>query len=159
MRAGRGQPCKTTVVAFRLDEKDDPEIHAVMSQVRGWCELWSTASVAEKKLLREVWEKAFPEAMERSKADEERKEQDAGARGGRETRSERKKSGGGGSLWKEVRGPISATQATLINIGWLPVSPGRWLDPTRSLEAELGNREAQDQQIMEYIEGSAKDAM
>ena len=30
--------------------------------------------------------------------------------------------------WSRVRGPMSATICTLDNIGWIPVSPSKWID-------------------------------
>ena len=66
---------------------------------------------------------------------------------------------GEGTSWKEVSGSISATQATLIGTNWLPSAPNRWLDPTRTLAGELGESEAQDQPILDFIEETAKDEM
>eukprot|EP00959_Pyramimonas_sp_CCMP1952_P383762 8042489-Pyramimonas_sp.AAC.1 len=31
-------------------------------------------------------------------------------------------------IWRRVRGPVTATVAVLLDLGWLPLSPARWRD-------------------------------
>eukprot|EP00959_Pyramimonas_sp_CCMP1952_P130279 2724190-Pyramimonas_sp.AAC.1 len=31
-------------------------------------------------------------------------------------------------IWRRVRGPVAATVAVVLDLGWLPLSPARWRD-------------------------------
>eukprot|EP00959_Pyramimonas_sp_CCMP1952_P205818 4304033-Pyramimonas_sp.AAC.1 len=36
-------------------------------------------------------------------------------------------------IWRRVRGPVAATIAALLDLGWLPLSPARWRDDRGAL--------------------------
>ena len=84
-------------------------------------------------MLKEAWEKTLPKTMRRKQAEHEAEglKRRTSNEGGGAKKKGRNKEEGEMALWEAVKGSISATQATLADLNWLPTSPDRWLDPTR----------------------------
>ncbi len=87
------QPCTTTILAWRLNPRQDPAVACPLEQVRLWMQLWARAHRAERVELREAWARALPRILL------------------------------GGLQWHRVTGPMQATIAVLGQVGWHPVAP------------------------------------
>ena len=106
---GRHGSCTTTAIAWayrnqpsRHCRSADPRIVMPLGQVRTWMRLWKGGGDLIKDQIRQVWKIGL-----RRMADEP-------------------------TRWLRVTGPMTATIATMMDIGWAPVLPNKWLNPDRS---------------------------
>ena len=103
-RAGQGtgvrKPggCLTTALATAFEPSNDPAQVLVVSLLQVWCRLWASDP---------KWHSAISEVWVRTRA-----------------RLEQKHLG----RWNGVSGHIGAVIATLLDLGWSPVSPSTWRD-------------------------------
>ena len=104
--------CATTIMAWAYKRQHhkhcrsaDPRIVMPMGQVRTWMRLWKDSGDDLKKDIKEVWKTAL-----RKMADQN-------------------------TRWMRVRGPLAATIATLMDIGWTPALPNKWLTSDKSMIA------------------------
>ena len=58
--------------------------------------------------------------------------------------------------WRRVTGPIGATIATLLHIGWAPIQASHWLARDRASQAIIGRGSWEDAQIVKAIEEEAE---
>ena len=91
--------CSTSLLswAFRKNRSKaahpDPRVAIPMEQISAWVGMWTRASASTRRVLGRMWVKAYRIV--------------AAAK----------------NKWMMVRGPISATIASLIDLGFKPVSP------------------------------------
>ena len=78
-----------------------------MGQVRSWMRLWKNAADDLRKDIKEVWKIGL-----RKMAEEK-------------------------TRWMRVKGPLTATIATLMDAGWAPVLPHKWLTRDKSQTASF----------------------
>ena len=97
--------CSTSLLswAFRKSSSKsahpDPRVAIPMEQISAWVGMWDRAAASTRNLIGRMWVKAY---RIQAKAK---------------------------NRWLMVRGPISATIASLIDLGFKPVSPTRWVTP------------------------------
>ena len=101
------QPCTTALLAWRLGPKRDPVIQTPLEQIQCWMKLWARATRAQRKELRLAWARSLPRVLL------------------------------GGVHWRNVVGPLQATQAVLAQVGWRPVAPDNWVSANGDEYAEL----------------------
>ena len=95
--------CSTSVLAwaFRRSSTNtahaDPRVSIPVEQLKSWMSMWARASKTTRRVVERQWAKAY-RIIAASK-----------------------------NRWMMVRGPISATIATVLDIGMKPVAPCRWM--------------------------------
>ncbi len=101
------RPCLASLLKLKGSDRHDPEVELMVQQIALWLDLWWRASSQERHDITEAW---------RIKRDV------LGARPavGR---------------WRIVAGPMSATIATLLELGWYPIQPNHWLTPDKTQAA------------------------
>ena len=91
------QPCSTTLLRWRLDHASDPAWKEPVRQIQLWIQLWKgTKSNGHATQIRQAWKTEQSSVLQR------------------------------GVNWSRVKGPLSATVATLKLHGWRPASPDTW---------------------------------
>ena len=99
MGAAGFRPCPTTVIGWKTTEEMHPVKRALVQQIRDWLEQWWQAEEEEKVGITSAWRQTW----------------DIMAKVNCNTR------------WKRVKGPLSATIAVLMEIGWKPAQPNLWV--------------------------------
>ena len=103
--------CATTVIqwAFRkgcyANKSADPRVSLPLEQLKAWMGIWTRSNPAAKKRIAKSWSKLHRRVALAK------------------------------SRWQMVRGPASATIAILLDLGWKPVRPNRWILPDGSQSA------------------------
>ena len=115
---GRQGSCSTTAIAWSFRRQHhkhcrsaDPRVVMPLGQVRTWMRLWKNADETVKDDIKKVWKIGL-----RRMADEQ-------------------------ARWMRVTGPMSATIATMMDVGWAPVLPNRWLTKDKSAVATFDAKE------------------
>ena len=95
-------PCGTTLLHQRLGPEGNPDIHIPLGQVRCWMKLWAMACGTEREMTRKSSRATFVIFEPLPQA----------------------------FRWKVAHGgPLEATVIVLLDRGWKPTSPNRWLTP------------------------------
>ena len=55
--------------------------------------------------------------------------------------------------WRKVKGPIGATIAVLLEIGWEPRLPNLWVNDTKKATAQFDLNEPAEHQVTQEIQG------
>jgi hypothetical protein len=119
---GRNGCCATTTLAWsfrrqhhKLCRSADPRIVMPLGQVRTWMRLWHNANGELRRDIKQCWKTAL------------RKMADKGTR------------------WMRVTGPLTATIATLFDVGWTPALPNQWLTKDKRQTATFDDDEGVSQ--------------
>ena len=94
-----------------------PDIAALTAQIEAWVRIWTERDSTDKHTIRKVWQDI---AFDAKRAHD---------------------TGGINAMWRQVRSPMSATIATLIEHGVKPISPDAWIAPHGVLHHEGGRNE------------------
>ena len=103
------QPCPVTRLFWYLGPEGDPEVSTTVAQIKLWMDIWGSASSNERQLIDRAW-RAIARRQEQAKSNER---------------------------WRTVTGPIGATITMLLELGWHPILPHMWLNPTKTEAAQL----------------------
>ena len=99
--------CTTTILrwAYRsgVHSKStaDPRVTLPLEQVKAWIGIWNRAKCSDKTRIKKQWAKQYAK-LAKVRHD---------------------------IRWMMVRGPIGATITTLVELGWKPIHPYRWITP------------------------------
>jgi hypothetical protein len=94
---GDSRGCVTSIIAWIFDSKVDPWVSTGVNQIASWIDLWTSRDRATQEETRGVWSKMLGKLATHP------------------------------SKWSIVKGPISATIATLLDLQWGAVHPDAWL--------------------------------
>ena len=89
--------CATTAIAVTYEPHNDPACQVAAGQLKSWMDLWPTMDSPMQIRIARAWTATLAELSQ--------------AR----------------SIWPNVKGPMGATIATAIGLGWNPVGPSRWV--------------------------------
>ncbi len=93
-------PCATTAIRLGFTGRADPFVALRGELPQNWVQLWHSSELQEeRRAVERAWEKLRANLMAAK------------------------------SRWGRARGPISAVICTLMDLGWSPVAPSRWVDP------------------------------
>ena len=90
-------------------EAGDPVITLRLQLFEAWRGAWNRFNVQEKRLVSLAWRAALPVVA-------------VAAPSGR---------------WKTVQGTMTATIATVLDMGWAPATPPKWLSQQRDAHADV----------------------
>ena len=93
--------CVTSAIAIGHGEMWDPAVRMRLQQVKAWLRLWCATSRGERPRIRRAWACTYRRLAQ--------------------TPTRRR--------WRSVVGPMGATIATLLDIGWIPAAPDHWRSP------------------------------
>ncbi len=93
--------CVTSAIAVGHGAHWDPALKMRLKQFSAWMDLWSPAGEQLRSRIRRAWTACRRRLAQTPKADR----------------------------WRGVIGPVGATIATLLDIGWNPVAPDFWKAP------------------------------
>jgi hypothetical protein len=94
-------------LAVLLPPGKDPGIALRLAALDGWRSAWATLGEQQRRLVTYAWVLAHPAIA------------------------------GAVKPWRAVRGTMTGVIATLLDLGWAPVAPSRWLAPSRQAYADL----------------------
>ena len=98
--------CATTAIkwTFRkgrfVSSSADPRVTIPLQKIRSWMSLWGRSNPHTKRRLKKSWHKLYRK-LAQSKA-----------------------------RWQCARGTASATICTLLDLGWKPIQPEKWITPS-----------------------------
>ena len=105
LQGGKLSSCVTSTIHIHAkDPWEDPGIKLPCQTLVHWHQVWSRLPVLRQPAIRRAWDQAAKKL-------------------GRLPPNQR---------WKQVAGPITATIAVLLDIGWLPLQPDSWVDTAGS---------------------------
>ena len=95
---GGTNSCITSTLAWFYGPRGDPAISLKLDQIAAWIDKWVSYDDRTKARTRNIWKRALP----RLGLNQE-------------------------SMWSHAKGPISGTICAVLEIGWKPLAPDRWL--------------------------------
>jgi hypothetical protein len=99
--------CTTALLHWEFGGSADPGLSTPLAQLGAWFDLWTSAAEPLRARLRRAWLRALP-ALRPAR-----------------------------SRWARVRGPLGATVATLLDLGWRPIAADIWLTPAGDESCQL----------------------
>jgi hypothetical protein len=93
---GDTKGCTATTIQWVYGKYIDPFIDIRVQHIREWMDLWDSMDTDVRRRVRKFWSREMPGIVKDP------------------------------MRWREVKGPISATIATVHDIGWKPAAPDRW---------------------------------
>ena len=94
------RPCSATLLTLRLGPGVDPEVSEPVAQIRDWIQVWLAMDAGARSEVLQAWRIVCDELSDLRP-------------------NER---------WREVRGQMAATIATLLQFEWQPLMPRVWKD-------------------------------
>jgi hypothetical protein len=88
----------------------DPRVYMPLTQISAWTDLWNSRTHGIKDRIRNIWRGIIKRLRVKK------------------------------SRWQQVRGPMSATAATLLDMAWGPVHPDKWVEPTKVNYVDISAR-------------------
>ena len=120
-------PCAHTLVKLKLGTQ--PAARMQQRVVQQWLQLWRSAEDSERADIEEAW---------------------------RLTHRKLDKAGPAGRS-SQLCGPLGAMVATLLDIGWVPFRPGRWITEDRAVHARVDLEDGStDREIFEAIRAATE---
>lgn len=119
--------CATTVLnwCFRhskaTNQNADPRISMPIEQIEAWMRIWRTTRNKEKPSIFKLW-KMVHKTLKNVKG-----------------------------RWHHVNGPMPATIATMIDLGWDPIHPFKWLTPDRTRQTNFMDSDAAHHRVTHEI--------
>ena len=129
--SARGR-CTSTAIAIAMGQERDPLVHVATQQLSLWIDLWRE-DPALRALAARHWREAYARVLNTTTSHDAPSAVDAGTYAPRPAPSldglldhacEKR------AKWNAVIGPMTATMATLIDLGWDLSTPGLWVDYT-----------------------------
>ena len=109
--------CPTTTLkwAFRhgkykTSATADPRIYMPLAQISAWTNLWNGKAAGMQDRIRACWNSIILRVRDSS------------------------------TRWNQVRGIMSATAATLLDMEWGPAKPDQWVEPTGQFYSNISSR-------------------
>ena len=95
---GHTKSCLTTTLAWVYGSSKDPAVSTKIDQIALWIDLWQSYDQHTRSRVRNLWKRLLPRlGLDRP------------------------------NMWKRAKGPITGTMAAVLEIGWKPLTPDRWL--------------------------------
>ena len=117
------QPCKRCLLEIRLGKGQDPREALQVETLELWIAVWAKASPQEKRLLTKGWRasRVKLEALDPARR------------------------------WKIAVDPVDGAICVLLQNGWLPLLPSRWLTPGKEFAANLDLHPGAGREILEFF--------
>ncbi len=93
---GSTRGCTTSIIWWTFGPGADPAVQIPLEQLGAWIDFWQAADAAMRSRVRRAWKSVMPALVKAH------------------------------SRWPMVKGFMSATIATVADLGWRPASPSHW---------------------------------